>query len=88
VNNSSGRTTTFGVIGLGYVGLPLAVEAGRAEMKVKGFDISERVVESGVDRGGVGPTQSGQHGQCRQGHAAAAQGDEHLPPAGGHARCA
>jgi UDP-N-acetyl-D-glucosamine dehydrogenase len=36
---------TFGVIGLGYVGLPLAVEAAEASYRVLGFDVSERVVE-------------------------------------------
>lgn len=34
----------FGVIGLGYVGLPLAVEAARAGFRVLGFDVSESVV--------------------------------------------
>ena len=39
--------TTFGVIGLGYVGLPLSVEAaGSGEFKVIGFDLNERVIES------------------------------------------
>jgi UDP-N-acetyl-D-glucosamine dehydrogenase len=37
-----------GVVGLGYVGLPLAVEAARSEYRVIGFDISERVV-SGIN---------------------------------------
>lgn len=41
---------TLGVIGLGYVGLPLAVEAGQEGLKVLGFDISTRVVE-GVNAG-------------------------------------
>ena len=35
---------TFGVIGLGYVGLPLAVEAARSGVRVLGFDVKERVV--------------------------------------------
>lgn len=35
---------TFGVIGLGYVGLPLAVEAARSGIRVLGFDVKERVV--------------------------------------------
>ena len=39
-----------GVIGLGYVGLPLAVEIARSGMRVLGVDISERVVET-VNRG-------------------------------------
>lgn len=42
--------TTFGVIGLGYVGLPLAVEAGRSEMRVIGFDVADEVVD-GVNGG-------------------------------------
>ena len=40
------ETTTFGVIGLGYVGLPLAVEAGKAGIAVIGFDVKESVVSS------------------------------------------
>src|SRR5688572_22216949 len=35
---------TFGVIGLGYVGLPLAVEAAKSGLNVLGFDVSEGVV--------------------------------------------
>ncbi len=38
------REVLFGVVGLGYVGLPLAVELAGAGYKVLGFDISERVV--------------------------------------------
>ena len=38
------RTARIGVIGLGYVGLPLAVEFARAGFTVLGFDVSERVV--------------------------------------------
>jgi len=41
---------TFGVIGLGYVGLPLSVEAGRSGLKVIGFDINTAVV-TGVNTG-------------------------------------
>ncbi len=33
-------------MGLGYVGLPLAVEMGGAGMRVLGFDVSERVVNT------------------------------------------
>lgn len=43
-------TAVVGVIGLGYVGLPLAVEFAKAGFRVVGFDISERVV-SGVNAG-------------------------------------
>ncbi len=41
---------TFGVIGLGYVGLPLAVEAARSGIKVLGFDVQERVAK-GINDG-------------------------------------
>ena len=41
---------TFGVIGLGYVGLPLSVEAANRGLRVRGFDVSERVVE-GINAG-------------------------------------
>ncbi|HEY0304583.1 MAG TPA: nucleotide sugar dehydrogenase [Longimicrobiales bacterium] len=39
-----------GVVGLGYVGLPLAVELARAGYQVLGFDVSEAVC-SGINRG-------------------------------------
>jgi len=39
------RDVTFGIVGLGYVGLPLAVELGRAGFKVLGYDVSPRVVD-------------------------------------------
>ena len=39
------RRAVVGVIGLGYVGLPLAVEAARSKYHVIGFDINDRVVE-------------------------------------------
>jgi UDP-N-acetyl-D-glucosamine dehydrogenase len=41
---------TVGVIGLGYVGLPLAVEVARSGFRVLGFDISEPVC-SGINAG-------------------------------------
>ena len=44
------REAVVGVLGLGYVGLPLAVEVARSGFRVLGFDISERVV-SGVNAG-------------------------------------
>src|SRR5262245_59644789 len=37
---------TFGVIGLGYVGLPLAVEAARSGVRVIGFDLKATVAEA------------------------------------------
>jgi UDP-N-acetyl-D-glucosamine dehydrogenase len=39
------RDALFGIVGLGYVGLPLAVELAAAGYRVLGFDISERVVD-------------------------------------------
>jgi UDP-N-acetyl-D-glucosamine dehydrogenase len=37
------RTAVIGIIGLGYVGLPLAVEFAKGGFDVVGFDVSERV---------------------------------------------
>ena len=39
------RKAVVGVIGMGYVGLPLAVELGRERFRVIGIDISIRKVE-------------------------------------------
>ena len=44
------RQATLGVIGLGYVGLPLAVEMAKAGFRVLGFDVQERVV-AGLNAG-------------------------------------
>jgi len=38
------RTAVVGVIGLGYVGLPLAVEFAKAGFHVIGYDVSQRVI--------------------------------------------
>ncbi|MFN2566787.1 MAG: nucleotide sugar dehydrogenase [Gemmatimonadaceae bacterium] len=38
------RSAKVGVVGLGYVGLPLAVEFAKAGFQVIGYDVSERVV--------------------------------------------
>ncbi|MBA2877227.1 UDP-N-acetyl-D-glucosamine dehydrogenase [Anoxybacillus kamchatkensis] len=46
------KTATIGVVGLGYVGLPLAVEKAKAGYKVIGFDIQQKrvdMVNSGVN---------------------------------------
>jgi UDP-N-acetyl-D-glucosamine dehydrogenase len=40
------RSALFGIVGLGYVGLPLAMELVRAGYRVLGFDISKRVVDA------------------------------------------
>jgi UDP-N-acetyl-D-glucosamine dehydrogenase len=39
------REALIGVIGLGYVGLPLAVEFGRAGFRVAGIDVAKQTVE-------------------------------------------
>jgi UDP-N-acetyl-D-glucosamine dehydrogenase len=44
------RTAVIGVVGLGYVGLPLAVELARSGYRTLGFDVADWVVES-VNRG-------------------------------------
>jgi UDP-N-acetyl-D-glucosamine dehydrogenase len=44
--DTNSPTITLGVIGLGYVGLPLAVEAGKSGIRAIGFDVNEVVAES------------------------------------------
>ncbi|MEE8267593.1 MAG: nucleotide sugar dehydrogenase, partial [Gemmatimonadales bacterium] len=44
------RDLLFGIIGLGYVGLPLAVELVKAGYRVLGFDVDPKVV-AGLERG-------------------------------------
>jgi UDP-N-acetyl-D-glucosamine dehydrogenase len=44
------RDITCGVLGLGYVGLPLAIEMGKAGLKVIGFEVSGRITD-GVNAG-------------------------------------
>ena len=39
------RTACIGVVGLGYVGLPLALEFAKAGFHVIGYDVSDRVVQ-------------------------------------------
>jgi UDP-N-acetyl-D-glucosamine dehydrogenase len=50
LNLHSNRTSLLGVIGLGYVGLPLAVEFARSGYRTLGFDVSDRVVD-GINDG-------------------------------------
>ena len=45
IRKAGRREALFGIVGLGYVGLPLAVELAKAGYRVLGFDISERVVD-------------------------------------------
>jgi UDP-N-acetyl-D-glucosamine dehydrogenase len=44
IQRLAARDATFAVIGLGYVGLPLAMEFAEAGFRVVGYDVSERVV--------------------------------------------
>ncbi|MBI2073408.1 MAG: nucleotide sugar dehydrogenase [Gemmatimonadetes bacterium] len=50
IAKAEARTAVFGVIGLGYVGLPLAVELAAAGYRVIGYDVNRRVVD-GVNAG-------------------------------------
>lgn len=45
LNKIETRTATIGVVGLGYVGLPLAVEKAKAGFKVIGFDVQQSRVD-------------------------------------------
>ena len=45
IRKAERREALFGVVGLGYVGLPLAHELVRAGFRVLGYDISQRVVD-------------------------------------------
>ena len=44
------REARFGVIGLGYVGFPLAIELAKAGYQVLGFDVSSSVVDGLKER--------------------------------------
>src|SRR5688500_84854 len=45
INKAERRQILFGIVGLGYVGLPLAVELAQAGYRVLGFDVNPDVVE-------------------------------------------
>jgi UDP-N-acetyl-D-glucosamine dehydrogenase len=45
IAKSERREAIFGIVGLGYVGLPLAVELAAAGYQVLGYDINQRVVD-------------------------------------------
>ncbi|HEV8150294.1 MAG TPA: nucleotide sugar dehydrogenase [Gemmatimonadales bacterium] len=45
IAKAAAREVRFGIIGLGYVGLPLAVELANAGYRVLGYDVSPRVVD-------------------------------------------
>ena len=42
INKIENKTAAVGIIGLGYVGLPLALEFAKKEFRVIGFDLDER----------------------------------------------
>jgi len=50
ITRAERRDVLFGIVGLGYVGLPLAVELADAGFRVLGFDVQQRVVD-GVNAG-------------------------------------
>lgn len=50
IAKAQGRSAVFGVIGVGYVGLPLAVELAQAGYRVVGFDVKASVVD-GINAG-------------------------------------
>jgi UDP-N-acetyl-D-glucosamine dehydrogenase len=46
ITKAEQRQILFGIVGLGYVGLPLAVELAQAGYRVLGFDVNSDVVDS------------------------------------------
>src|SRR5215213_10122616 len=40
------RSAVVGIVGLGYVGLPLAMEFAKAGFTVIGYDVSKRTIEA------------------------------------------
>ncbi|HZI21729.1 MAG TPA: nucleotide sugar dehydrogenase, partial [Gemmatimonadales bacterium] len=46
VAKTQDRSALIGVVGLGYVGLPLAMEFARAGFRVLGFDVSKPIVDA------------------------------------------
>jgi UDP-N-acetyl-D-glucosamine dehydrogenase len=45
IGRAERREVLFGIVGLGYVGLPLAVELANAGFRVLGFDVQQKVVD-------------------------------------------
>jgi UDP-N-acetyl-D-glucosamine dehydrogenase len=45
ISKAERRQILFGIVGLGYVGLPLAVELAQAGYRVLGFDLNPKVVD-------------------------------------------
>ena len=50
IRKAGDRSAVFGVVGLGYVGLPLVVEIASAGYRVIGFDVNTKVVD-GINGG-------------------------------------
>ena len=50
IRKAADRSAVFGVVGLGYVGLPLVVEIADAGYRVIGFDVNTRVTD-GINAG-------------------------------------
>jgi UDP-N-acetyl-D-glucosamine dehydrogenase len=45
IGRAERREALFGIVGLGYVGLPLALELANAGFRVLGFDVQQKVVD-------------------------------------------
>ncbi|MGH7512706.1 MAG: nucleotide sugar dehydrogenase [Gemmatimonadales bacterium] len=45
ITRADRRDLLFGIVGLGYVGLPLAIELAQAGYRVLGFDVQQKVVD-------------------------------------------
>ena len=50
IGKAKDRSALIGIVGLGYVGLPLAVEFAEAGYRVLGFDVTPRIVD-GINAG-------------------------------------
>src|SRR5258708_37639665 len=73
------REASVGVIGLGYVGLPLSLAACAAGFRVRGFDINQERVEGlNCGRGPPGRREGGENGP--ESRARARAGARGLPP--------
>src|SRR5215211_3010631 len=61
------RSARIGVIGLGYVGLPLAARAGRVGFGVLGFDVStEKVASLNAGVSYIGDVESAEVAELRE----------------------
>ena len=65
IRKAESREALFGIIGCGYVGLPLAVELARAGFKVLGYDVNQRVVD-GLNSGKSHIKDIKDHELCEQ----------------------